>query len=231
MGEMLENIAHQWRQPLSIISVAATGIKMRKECDLLTDEELLKSIDSINSSAQYLSKTIDDFRNFYSDDKLSSEFYLDKTIDKTLDLFSVPFNANNIFVTRKIQRIKVNSIENELIQVLINIINNAQDALKGIDKNKLLFIDCFKDGHNAVIKIKDNANGIPEEIIDNIFEPYFTTKHKSQGTGIGLYMSEQIISKHMSGIIEVENKVYFYEDTEYKGACFTIIIPLLTSEN
>ena len=107
----------------------------------------------------------------------------------------------------------------------MNILNNARDILETKDQKRLIFVDIYQDQDNAIIKIKDNAGGIPDDIIGKIFEPYFTTKHKSQGTGIGLYMSMEMITKHMKGKLSVENITYIYDDIEYKGAGFTICIP------
>ena len=103
--------------------------------------------------------------------------------------------------------------------------NNAKDALENITHKKIIFIDIYTEDDFAVISIKDNAGGIPEELIKHIFEPYFTTKHKSQGTGIGLYMTKQIIVKHMLGSIEVENQEFEYESEKYMGAQFIIKVP------
>ena len=125
----------------------------------------------------------------------------------------------------------MDSYENELIQALINILNNAKDELvkKPSDEEKYIFIDIFRNEKNEVnIIIKDNAAGIPNEYIDKIFKPYFSTKHKSQGTGIGLYMTEEIITKHLQGQIFVENKEFTYEGKEYIGAQFTIVLNLLS---
>ncbi len=110
----------------------------------------------------------------------------------------------------------------------MNILNNARDILETKEKHqrRLIFIDIYKDKDNAVLKIKDNGGGIPEDIIDKIFEPYFTTKHQSQGTGIGLYMTEEIIIKHMYGTIPVINEKFRFKDVLYKGACFTITLPI-----
>jgi len=231
MGEMLENIAHQWRQPLSVISVAATGIKMKKEFNILSDEELLNDIEAINNNAQFLSKTIDDFRDFYSDTKHTNEFFVDETIGKTLKLFGIQFNNFNITLVENIQSVKINTLENELIQVLINLLNNSKDALENSKDKKLILISCYEKDNYLNLEIIDSAGGIPIEILDKIFDPYFTTKHKSQGTGIGLYMSEQIITKHMSGTLEVDNKIFSFDDKKYKGAQFIIKLPLLTSKS
>ncbi len=226
MGEMLENIAHQWRQPLSVISVAASGIKMKKEFDILTDKELIESADSINKSAQFLSKTIDDFRNFYSESKDLHKFNIADAVEKSLELFGMKFHQDNIKVIKNLADFTIENLENELIQVIINILNNAKDALETSNEKKIIFIDTYSLNDTVIIKIKDTAHGIPEELMNKIFEPYFTTKHKAQGTGIGLYMSEQIITKHMHGTLEVENKHFTYEKHDFKGAVFTINLPV-----
>ena len=226
MGEMLENIAHQWRQPLSIISVAASGIKMRKEFGQLSDEELFNSVDSINKSAQFLSKTIDDFRNFYSESKHIRKFDIADALNKTLELFGMRFHQEKITIIKNINNATIESLENELIQVIINLLNNAIDALEKSEDKKIILIDTFITKDSVVIQIKDTAKGVPTELLDKIFDPYFTTKHKSQGTGIGLYMSEQIIAKHMHGTLEVKNEEFTYENQEFVGATFTITLPL-----
>ena len=227
MGEMIENIAHQWRQPLSLISTAATGAKLRKDFESLSDTDFYEAMDIINNSAQHLSNTIDDFRNFFSNEKEASFFDINIPIEKVLYLVSSKLKNRNIEIIKNTQEIVILGLVNEFIQVLLNIINNAVDALEESDsKKKFIFIDTYKESDNLVLKIKDNAGGIKEEIIDRIFEPYFTTKHKSQGTGIGLYMSNEIIKKHMNGDISVSNKKYLYENTNYNGAEFKIVLPL-----
>jgi PAS domain S-box-containing protein len=227
MGEMLGNIAHQWRQPLSTITTAATGAKIQKEMDCLSDEQLNSVFTSINNSAQYLSQTIEDFRDFFnpSNNKVST-FLISNTVEKTLSLVQAQFNAKNILIVKNIDEIEVTLIENELIQVLINILNNSRDALINIkSKERIIFINVYKKERELIIEIKDNAEGIKEDIIDRIFEPYFTTKHKSQGTGIGLYMSQDIIVNHLKGTISVKNEIYIYKGIEYKGSKFIINIP------
>ena len=224
MGEMLANIAHQWRQPLSTISTSATGAKLQKEMDCLSDSQLYDTFTTINNSAQYLSKTIDDFRDFFNPtNNKMSEFKISELFDKTLNIISSQFNAKDIEIIKNIDELTLLSIENELIQVLINILNNAKDALEKVEsKRRLIFINVYKNNDEINIEIKDNANGIATDIIDRIFEPYFTTKHKSQGTGIGLYMSEEIVKNHLNGMLTVSNESYIYENINYVGAKFTI---------
>ena len=227
MGEMLENIAHQWRQPLSVISTASTGIILQKEIDSLSDRQLNISLNAINDSAQYLSSTIDDFRNFFkpSENKIS-QFRISDTFNKTLKILGAMFSAKDIKIIQNIEKLELSSIENELIQVLINILNNAKDALLKVENHKrFIFINTYKKDNNVIIEIKDNAEGIHSDAISRIFEPYFTTKHKSQGTGIGLYMSEKIVKNHLNGSLFVSNENYSYDGVDYIGAKFTIKIP------
>ncbi|XPV67407.1 MAG: cache domain-containing protein [Halarcobacter sp.] len=228
MGEMIGNIAHQWRQPLSTITTTATGLKLQKEMDLLKDDFLIEGLDGINNSAQYLSQTIDDFRNFFKSDNKVENFEISEVINKALALVSVQFHNSNIEIIKKIEKIELKGYPNQLIQVIINLLNNAKDELikKKADERKIIYINIFKNNFKIHIQIKDNAGGIPEEIISRIFEPYFTTKYKSQGTGIGLFMSREIIIKNMFGSIEVENYMLKDKNIEYKGALFEIILPL-----
>jgi PAS domain S-box-containing protein len=228
MGEMLENIAHQWRQPLSTISTLATGSKLQKEMNCLSDSELDMAFDTINNSAQYLSETIEDFRSFFdpSNNKIS-EFLLSNTIEKTLSILESQFKINDIKIIRNIEDITVFSIENELIQVLVNLLNNSRDALLNLKEEKrYIFIDIYEDKEDFIIEIKDNAKGIAIDIIDRIFEPYFTTKHKAQGTGIGLYMSEEIIKTHLNGTLLVNNETYEYDGNICVGVKFSIRIKI-----
>ena len=234
MGEMIGNIAHQWRQPLSTITTASSGMVLQKELGILSDEFFIEASNKINASAQHLSKTIDDFRNFFSPNKVKSNFLLKNTFSTTLDLVSAQFNSRDIKIIKHIENIELYNYENELIQALINILNNARDELvkKPDNQERLIFIDVFKNKQDkAVIIIKDNAGGIPKEFIDRIFEPYFTTKHQSQGTGIGLYMTEEIVLKHLKGQIQVKNKDFIYGNSSYKGAQFKIILDLENKDN
>jgi signal transduction histidine kinase len=227
MGEMLENIAHQWRQPLSLISTAATGAKLKKDFKQLSDEEFYETMNIINNSAQHLSNTIDDFRNFFNQDKQITTFDINVPIEKVLYLVSSKLKNREITIIKNSEKINISGLSNEFIQVLLNIINNTLDAFKEHDfENKFIFIDAYKKDHKLILKIKDNAGGIKEDIITRIFEPYFTTKHKSQGTGIGLYMSTEIIKKHMNGNLSVSNKEYIYNDIKCKGAEFIIELPI-----
>jgi len=227
VGEILENIAHQWRQPLSTISTASTGVKLKKENNILDDNDLIESMTLINNSAQYLSKTIDDFRNFFKPSENKEFFKIEETFDKTIMIIGNKFKNEKINFIKNLADIKILNHNNALIQVFMNLFNNSKDAFIEINStNKLIFIDSYKDKDNLIIEIKDNAGGIKDDILDKVFEPYFTTKHKSQGTGIGLYMTQEIIKKHMHGDIFVENYSFSYKNKKEYGAKFTIILPL-----
>ena len=227
MGEMLENIAHQWRQPLSVISTVATGAKLKKDLKILTDEEFYETMDIINNSSQHLSNTIDDFRNFFNNDKELTSFDLNEPMNKVINLIESRLKNRHINIVKNSVEIKIVGLKNEFIQVILNILNNSVDAFANKkDIEKYIFIDIYKEQNHAILSIKDNAGGIKEDIVDRIFEPYFTTKHKSQGTGIGLYMSLEIIQKHMDGTLTASNEEFIYENKLYKGAKFKIILPL-----
>ena len=227
MGEMLGNIAHQWRQPLSVITTAATGMKVQKEFGTLDDEAINRSVDTITDSALYLSKTIDDFRNFFKRDKTETNFSTNEVIGKVLKLTKSQFKIHEISIIKNIEEFNLFGLENEFVQALINILNNAKDALIDKEAPKLIFINVLKNDNKAIIKIADNGGGIDEKIIDKVCEPYFTTKHQSQGTGIGLYMTEEIIVKHMYGKFTISNIETIYENVTYKGAQITIELDLM----
>ena len=218
MGEMIGNIAHQWKQPLSTISTISTGIKFQNEMNCLNDHDITLGMDNINGSVQYLSQTIDDFRNFFKPNKTKTNFNILDALENTIKLMGSQFKNNNIELIKNINNAELYGYYNELLQVLINILKNAKDELIKLDTNKrrIIFIDTYTDKSNLIIKIRDNANGIPPDIIEKIFEPYFTTKSKSQGTGLGLYMAKMIIENGLLGQLSVENKS--------NGASFTIKI-------
>ena len=226
MGEMIENIAHQWRQPLSIISTAASGMKLQKEFNSLNDEDFHESINNIMKNTRHLSQTIDTFRDFFKTDKGQTFFNIKETFEKTEKLITSKYKNSDIDIIKELDEIKLCGLESELIQVFMIILNNAKDAFENTKQDKkYIFITIYDDENFVYIQIKDTAGGIPENLIDKIFEPYFTTKKESQGTGIGLYISEEIIQKHMKGSITVSNQDFNYENNNYTGAQFEIKLP------
>jgi len=200
LGEMIENIAHQWRQPLSSISTTSSGLKLQKEFNQLTDKKLNDSLDYITETTKFLSETIDDFQNYLKKDKLKKEFNVLNSIEKVISLIKGSFVNSIITIKKDLNDCLVYSYENELNQVLLNILSNAKDALDSIDeKTKYIYISSHMIEEYAVIEIIDNGGGIEKDIINRVFDPYFTTKHKSQGTGLGLYMTHNIVTDSIKG--------------------------------
>jgi len=229
MGEMIGNIAHQWRQPLSVISTASTGMILQKEFGGLTDVKLVSACESINENAQYLSKTIDDFKNFIKGERIKRSFKIEDEIGSLLKLVEGSAKNNNIEIILDLQKdVSINSYENELTQCMMNIYNNAKDALvENIKTKRYIFISSKKINEKIIIIIKDNANGIPNSVLPKIFDPYFTTKHQSKGTGLGLHMTYNLIVNGMNGSIEASNTAYEYNDEQCNGAIFTIELPIV----
>ena len=227
MGEMLENIAHQWRQPLSTITTAASGIKVKKDFNQLDDNFLNKSITTIIETSNYLSQTIEEFKNFFKHSKDFEHFKISDLIKESITLLELKLNKNRIKIKLVDDlEIAIDGYRNELIQVFLCLLNNSIDIFneKKI-KNPIIYIKISNKENIIEILFHDNANGINESIIDKIFDPYFTTKHKSLGTGIGLYMTEEIINKHYKGSISVKNSSFKIDKNEYFGAQFKIILP------
>jgi PAS domain S-box-containing protein len=219
MGEMIGNIAHQWRQPLSELGI--TIYKMKKLFTSSGDEKLfLENYDHSREVIKKMSDTIEDFRNFFNPNKVKEDFSIQDAVYETINIIKGTIVKENINITVDCKTpVIIEGYLSEFSQVLINLINNSKDAFKnkGI-KNRQIEIKIAKDEKsNAIVTFKDNAQGIDEKIIDKIFDPYFSTKHSSVGTGLGLYMSRMIIKNSMSGDIIVAN----LKD----GATFSIIIP------
>lgn len=226
MGEMIGNIAHQWRQPLTVISTIASSLVVKKEFGILEENDIKDSAESIVEQTRYLSHTIDDFRTFIKDSQSKENISLIKTLEKTISLVSPSLKNNYIkLITQLDDDITINGYENQLVQAFINIINNSKDALKENipeDEDKLILLQTKKVKKKLVITIKDNAGGIPQDILPRIFEPYFTTKHQSVGTGIGLSLANDILVKHHKARLKVKNEEFEFEGKKQKGAIFTI---------
>jgi len=221
MGEMIGNIAHQWRQPLNALGLVLQNIKKAYERGRLDDAYIEKSINKGKMLTSKMSTTIDDFRNLIKAKKLKESFYIRHIIDDVIEIVQASFKNHNIELQIDCkENLKTLSYPNELFQVLINIVNNAKDAFVSRDKIGYVSLRCYDKNSNIFIEILDNAGGISLENPNKIFEPYFTTK--DDGTGIGLYMSKIIIEKDMNGTLCVQNK--------NDGALFTISIPVETQE-
>ena len=222
MGELIGNIAHQWRQPLSVISTAASGMKIKKELDILTNEDFFHCTDSILGNVTFLSNTIDEFRDYIKESHREKQIIIQDRVKMAFKIVETSYSIENIKIIEDIidkEPIKFKLILGELLQVIIAILNNAREVLA--TKNSLekwVKYSIYKDKYSVIITIEDNGGGIKEDIIDKIFNPYFTTKHQTQGTGIGLYSSYDIVVNHLGGTLSVENSEF--------GAKFFIKLPL-----
>ncbi len=225
MGEMISNIAHQWRQPLNAIGLIFSKMELARENSRLDDRMLVESFQKGETLLEQMSQTIDDFRNFFQPNKQRKEFVLQKSIQDAINLVLPALEHANIAITTKMSKDEVVlfGFPNELSQVLLNIISNSKDALLENRVNgAFIKIDLTKDEKSVHLKVADNGGGIPDAILPRIFEPYYTTKEQGKGTGIGLYMSRHIIEGSMGGELFVKNIE--------NGALFEIVIPLKASD-
>ncbi|AXH15482.1 signal transduction sensor histidine kinase [Malaciobacter mytili LMG 24559] len=225
IGEMISMIIHQWKQPLNAISMINSGIELRLKLNQNVNEDLQKDNEGIKKQIELMSTTMEDFRDFFKN-KQKAVYPVDKAINKTINLINDIFKSLGVFIKYEAHDKSLQTLgyENELIQVLINILNNARDIIK--EKNckvKIIDLTLQEIDDNIIITIKDYAGGIPVEIISKIFEPYFTTKAEDKGTGLGLYMCKSILEK-VDATIEVKNSLTIYENIEYKGASFKITL-------
>jgi PAS domain S-box-containing protein len=225
MGEMISMIAHQWRQPLASISAIAGTLSLDVMMKNYNEDFFEERLNSVSELSQYLSDTIDDFRSFFKKDKILEKVDVKDMVNACLQIIGSSLKNNNITIVMEIdENIILESYVNELKQVLLNIFKNAEDALCDHNtENATIAITGNQKESNVYLTIEDNAGGVPKEIIDKIFDPYFSTKKKKDGTGLGLYMSKTIIEEHCNGTLMLENSKI--------GACFTIILPIEHQQN
>jgi C4-dicarboxylate-specific signal transduction histidine kinase len=209
MGEMINNIAHQWRQPLNMLGLIIQNLPMFYDTVEFNREFLEENTGKSMELILHMSRTIDDFRNFFKSDKKKLTFNINQVITQTLSIIGQSFQNQNISIAFDPEGSPMaNGYPNEYTQVLLNILMNARDALveHNVD-SALISIHAFEEAGTSVVIISDNAGGIAEEIIDKLFDPYFSTKVPDKGTGIGLFMSKTIIEKNMGGKLTVRNTV------------------------
>lgn len=231
MGEMIANIAHQWRQPLGSIMMIMQGFQTKSELGKLTPEIIDSKVKDALLLAENMSETLDNFQNFFKPTKEKESFSLKSVIKHSLTLSKYILEQHKIKVSINISNtIKLHTYYNELSHVFLNIIANAEDALSSTEGEKFIEIIAKEVNQKIFIYITDNGGGIKKDVLPHIFEPYFTTKYKSNGTGIGLYMSQQIIEKHMQGIIRCKNVCYTINNNKFEHCTlFTIILPMKES--
>ena len=210
MGEMIGAIAHQWRQPLNNVSLILHFVRDNFENKKLNKEMISNYLQKGEKQIEYMSHTIDDFRNFYKPSKQKDRFEIREALNSIVEIMSAKLEQKDLYVELDVERFEFNSFENEFKQAVLNIISNAKDAIFQLkEKNKdfkgIIYIIGKKCGKNYEIVISNNGGEISEAVMERMFEPYFTTKFEKQGTGIGLYMTKMIVENSMSGSIEVEN--------------------------
>lgn len=220
MGEMINMIAHQWRQPLSVISMMTSNILLDIQLGTLKEEEILENLNEIMQQTQELSQTIDDFRNFFKPDDAVTKISVKMIMENVKSVMGKSFERGEVvFEYPSDCDIEIKTYPRKLMQVLINIVKNAVDAFEiSQSQIKTIRITAKEEEGQLVMECCDSAGGINAEVINRIFEPYFSTKSEKNGTGLGLYISKMIIEKHLKGSIHVVN--------QDKGACFTIELPL-----
>ena len=219
MGEMISMIAHQWRQPLSTVTLSISNIQVQKLLGTKIEDEVLdKTLEDISDTVVYLSETIDDFQTYFQPNKEINKIKIEKIVQKAINFTEARMKGSKIELEFDFEsENEIETYANELIQVILNILNNAIDELIVLNEDKPKIVVTVKDSvNNYEIAIKDNARGIKEELLSSIFEPYYSTKGKN-GTGLGLYMSQMIMEKQFNSQIEVSSSS--------KGSIFTIKVP------
>ncbi|MEA3354001.1 MAG: HAMP domain-containing sensor histidine kinase, partial [Campylobacterota bacterium] len=207
MGEMLSMIAHQWRQPLAAISSTTNSLLLKSMMDKYEQAYFNERLENISEYSQHLSSTIDDFRNFFKKNKEKRQIQIDTLFEDALRITQESMENKSIKIIKEYKsKDSIETYPNELRQVILNLIKNAEDALVEKDvENRWVKLVTYKQDNKTIMEIRDNAGGIDESIIDKIFEPYYSTKTNKDGTGLGLYMSKTIIEDHCNGSLTVAN--------------------------
>jgi len=220
MGDMLSMIAHQWRQPLNQMSYVIMNLESAQEFDELTPEYMQEKVKEANELLEFMSVTIDDFKNYFRPDKEAQEVHIEEVVNTAVKLIKKTLDSEAIRLETHFQtENSLHIYRNEFIQVILNLVKNSRDALISSAKDeKIITIRTLETSKSIVVSVSDNAGGIDEAIMEKVFEPYFSTKEQINGTGLGLYMSKMIIEGHLGGRIMVNNLE--------KGACFSIELPL-----
>ena len=228
MVELVTNLAHQWRQPLSTISTAASGMKIEKEYGILDDEKFIEQTDVILNTTNKLSTTLKDFEEIFETSEVSEDILVLNVFENALELLESRIKESKINVSLDINdSLIIKTIKKYFMEIIINIINNSIDALEKIERGKgRIDIKAYLKGDNIVITILDNGGGIPEDLMDKIYEPFFTTKHKAHGVGNSLYMTKEILENSLNSKIDILNHTYKIDDLDFKGVKCTITMPI-----
>ena len=226
LGEMIANIAHQWRQPLGSLMMIIQGIQSKMQLKKLSEDYVNKKVEDALLLGNNMSETLDDFQNFFKPNKDKSVFNLKQCLEDSFELSKYFLEQEKIHISLNIiDDVEIYGFNNELSHVFLNFISNSKDALKNKTNKKVIEIIVKKTKDKVKINIFDNGGGIKEEALSHIFEPYYTTKYKSDGIGLGLYMSKQIIEKHMNGSITCKN-IYYKINKGKSENCSLFIISI-----
>jgi len=219
MGEMMDAVAHQWKQPLNAISMMSDMLKSDFAENIVDQPYIDELSDDFQTQIEHMVTTLSEFRNFFRPKETKESFGLKRSLSSVMLLVNDEFMKNSINIDiQSDKEILIHGIENEFKHLVLNIINNAKDAFNEHDiKKRDIYIRFFTTENSTILEIQDNAGGIPKNVIEHIFKPEVTTKATGKGTGIGLYMSMQIAQK-LDGTLSVKNL--------NEGACFTLEIPL-----
>ena len=221
IADTLKNIAHQWRQPLSVISTISSGMKLQKELNILNDEDFNNSCDAIINNTNKLSKTIENFTNFFNSEDNISSFSIVEELENIKTFMDSIFETNFIECTFDYDNdLILNCNKNDFSQAILNILDNSIYALNNNSNPNERFI--FIEFKNNILEIKDSGKGIDENIISKIFEPYVTSKHQAFGIGLGLYIVNELFVKNMHYKIELKNVTFTHKNKIYTGANFII---------
>jgi flavorubredoxin len=207
IGEMIGNIAHQWRQPLAIVNATVGILKEKNSADILGKDEIADKLEKMEKRIIYMSDTIEDFMNYYSPDKEKSWFAVSKAVQNALDIVNILPDNKRVEINLLLNSdYKIYGIMNEFVQVIVSILSNINDLIVSRNLETVrVTVSAYKNDEFTVLSITDNCGGIDEKILPKIFDPYFTTKHKSMGTGLGLHIAKMIIEDNMNGILMAKN--------------------------
>lgn len=226
IGEMIDYLADQWRHPLSIVSANASAIQIQMQIDEISNENILNYSNEIIKRTNTLSSVVDDFKEFFKPDTSTQFFDISKAIEKTLNMLSGTFKFNDINVVFEPKDITVHGYKCAVMYTMINLLSNALFALTHVKtEDRYIFVELNQTDNSVDIVIKDSANGIPEEMVIHVFEQYFSTKNLYEGSGLGLYMTKEVVEKKLKGSIKFQNETYTFENKNLRGAKFTLSLP------
>ena len=227
IGEMIDYLAHQWRQPLSIVSANASAIQIQMQLDEINNDAITNYSNEIIKTTNTLSSVVDDFKEFFKPDTSTQFFNLSNVIEKTLRMLEGTFKFYDIKVIFEPKDISLHGYKCAIMYSMINLLSNALFALTKVKPDeRYIFVEVQACENKIKISIKDSANGIPDTINNKIFEQYFSTKNLYEGSGLGLYMTKEVVEKKLQGSIEFQNETYTFGNKNLTGAKFTLTLPI-----